>query len=121
MTFATTQPQARNAFTSAYAFELRNGGLGVALTAGSASTRATLPEQGGNLTVFNAGTAPIWFRIGDSNVVATTGCTPIAAGIKEVFTIMADDTLGLANGYTHIAVIAQSGAQLVTANRGYGI
>lgn len=111
--FASTQRDARNAFVSAYPFELENGGLGIVFTASVASAVAALVGEGSQVLVTNKGSYPghIFFGIG-TGIAATEACTCILPGIPY--------TLSIPEGATHVAYIAPDGDTKIQITRGAG-
>jgi hypothetical protein len=100
-----------------YAFELRNGGVGygTAVTTTATSGHALPFAPGEQITVYNDGSVAVWFAVGASKILATTGCTPIPPGSKEVFTIPNDG-----RPYTHISFVTRTGTSFATVNIGFG-
>lgn len=100
-----------------FPFELRGGGNGVALLGSTTpgAAQALGMKNGEQITVCNDGTYCLWFVIGDANILATLGCTPVLPGTKEVFTVPNDG-----GTYTHISAIARIGTVQGTANFGFG-
>lgn len=113
--FASTTRDARNAFVSAYPFEIMNGGLGVLLSAGpatGASSRLSLVGEGAQVLVSNLGTTVAHLAFGNSGVTATTSYIAIMPGIPYTLTIAADAT--------HVAGITSLSTTTIQISRGYG-
>ena len=62
---------------------LPSGGLGVRIDANDASQRVELIGDGDTIVAAVLGFAPVYIRLGRSDVVATTACYPILFGTKE--------------------------------------
>lgn len=100
-----------------YAFELRGGGCGVGFTVTTTPNagRAIPFTPGEQITVYNDGLVAVWFAVGESTILATTDCTPVPPGAKEVFTISQDG-----GTYTHISLVTRTGSSFATVNIGFG-
>jgi hypothetical protein len=100
-----------------YPMELRGGGIGYGADVSTTpSTGRALPfVPGEQITVYNDGSVAIWFAIGGPNILATTSCTPVVPGAKEVFTISQDE-----GTYTHISWVTRTGSSFATVNLGFG-
>jgi hypothetical protein len=118
MDVAGTQDQAKNAWTTPYAFESMNGGLGRRLTPGTGtgtSSRVTLLGEGNALSLHNKGSVTVYVAWGNSSVVATTAHWGVDPGVKEVVSLPKDGSA------THVAAITDTGESVVLVHRGYGI
>jgi hypothetical protein len=105
------------AYRNNYQFELRHGGIG---HGGEVTTTPSVGRElpfvvGEQITVYNDGDVAIWFAVGGPNILATTSCTPIPPGDKEVFTISKDGGV-----YTHISWVTRIGLSFATVNLGFG-
>lgn len=100
-----------------YPFELRGGGtgFGTAVTTTASTGRALSFVPGEQITVYNDGQVAVWFAVGASTILATTDCTPVPPGEKEVFTVSQDG-----GTYTHISFITRTGSSFATVNLGFG-
>jgi len=96
-----------------YPLELANGGQGVQVaTSTAASSAVAIPAVNGDtITVFNDGGVTLYFLLGGPNVRATTSCTPIGAGNKEVFTIPNDG-----GDYRYVSTITRVGTTSAVVN-----
>lgn len=112
---ANTQQQARADWTTPYAFEPSNGGLGINLAATSSSSRAALLGSGFIICVSNEGDVGAFLALGDSSVTATTNHQYLQPGTTQVF------ALSEITGATHAAVITRSGSTNIQITRGFGV
>ena len=114
---ARNTPQISLAQRLNYPFELKSGGTGVgfSVTTTASVGRAITFTPGEQMTVYNDGSVAVWFAIGASTILATTDCTPVPPGVKEVFTIPNDG-----GTYTHVSLITRTGSSFATVNVGFG-
>jgi hypothetical protein len=75
------------------------------------------PTGAFQLRLHNALAGVVFYRVGDSNVQATSGDVPLPAGAVEVITVKNSDS----RPDTHIAFIAGSGSGSAYASTGNGI
>jgi hypothetical protein len=89
------------------------GGLGCEINAADATARVALVGTSQNvICIVNEGTVPVHFRLGASDVVATTACKAIGAGLDMAFF--------LERGQTHLAAITRSGSAWLQITLGFG-
>lgn len=89
------------------------GGLGCEINAATTTASVTLVGTSQNVAcIVNEGTVAAHFRLGGSNVVATTACKAIAPGVEML--------VYLERGQTYIAAITRSGTAWLQITLGYG-
>lgn len=93
-----------------------NGGLGVALSAGTTASVPQLLPPGHSLgyIVTNDSNVCFWYLFCTASGAATLGCLPVLPGTQYNGTFPNDSTL------THISVITRVGAATGTINFGKG-
>lgn len=92
----------------------------VSIAATTASASAAIAGSAGRgeftVRVYNAGSATVFVKFGDTITTATTSNMPIPAGAVEVFSVQDSD--GSAN---YVAAITASGSATVYVTTGEGI
>lgn len=112
---ANTQREAKQNWTSAYPFEVSNGGTGVGIDATTSSDRVALPSGGSALELNNEeGLTSAYFQWGDSSVAATNTSYRVGPGISKLVSIAEGEAP------THIACLMASGSARVMIYRGHG-
>lgn len=121
---AQSQIAARANWVTGYPFEPYGGGDGASLVLSGTAARVAIPgteagvvEAVNTAYVFNAGTVPLWFKVGDATVVAAVGGVPLPPW--GLFTL---SLFGI-NQPTprYISGITQGSAGLLTVVAGWGI
>ncbi len=90
----------------------------VSVTNTTGTTILKGPPNPSSVRLYNAGSALVFFRAGGSDVVATTGDTPLPAGAIEVFDLTSSAGR---NGFTHIAAITPSSTATLYVTCGQGM
>lgn len=100
--------------TDVNAFQANGATVNLAVTTSTGSVALTGVGNGGNVRVYNAGSATIFINFGTSTVTATTAAgIPIPSGAIEIYSVGAS--------ITHVAAITASSTATAYFTTGQGV
>lgn len=95
-----------------------NATASVSVTSSSAASLIKAdPEGSFQLRLYNAGTATVFYAVGDEDVTAAVTDVPLPSGAIEVITVQNPQS----SPVTHIAAITASSTATLYASTGFGI